>query len=232
PDSARGFASARYRLAGTATAFEAKVAINDGSSFPPRGVYFEVFGDGKPLWKSLLVKRDTGPEECVVDVTGVDILELRVTAEGNEKEALAVWVDPFVWRGTNEPLPPPESLKGLVKKIPWQGNKVYLSDLEGFDVRSGPMPVSFNGQLGNGKDRIKVNGVLAPKGIGMHPPEAPAYAAIKYRLNKEAVVFKTVVAINDTSNWCWSPATFTVLGNGKVLWKSQDISHTQLRSQE
>jgi hypothetical protein len=112
------------------------------------------------------------------------------------------------------------------------GPRRFLSDLEGFDVRSGLMPVSMNGQLGNGKDVIKVNSVLSPKGIGMHPPAAPAYAAIKYRLGKEAAVFKAVVAINDTSNWCFSPATFTVLGDGKPLWQSKWIAHNHAHSQE
>jgi hypothetical protein len=127
--------------------------------------------------------------------------------------------------GRSTPAPPPTKL------FP-NGPRRFLSDLEAFDVQSGPYPVSFNGELGNGKDRIKLNGVLSPKGIGMHPPLAPKYAAASFRLGMGAAVFKAVVAINDSSNWCWSPATFTVLGDGKVLWKSKDLSHTTTRSQE
>src|SRR5262245_32594246 len=126
--------------------------------------------------------------------------------------------------GGSTPAPPPPS-----KLFP-NGPRRFLSDLEAFDVQSGPHPVSFHGELGNGKDRI--NGALSPKGIGMHPPWAPKYASASYRLGMGAAVFKAVVAINDSSNWCWSPATFTVLGDGKALWKSKDLSHTTSRTQE
>jgi hypothetical protein len=114
------------------------------------------------------------------------------------------------------------------------GPRHYLSDLKPFDVQSGPWPVSSNGQLGNGKDRIKVGGVLSPKGIGMHPPEAPRFASAKFRLAGEAAVFKAIVAIDDTTSWCFSPSNFSVIGDGKVLWQSTTISHhnPHRRSQE
>src|SRR4029077_15249216 len=79
------------------------------------------------------------------------------------------------------------------------------------------------GECGNGKP-IKVGGVLSPHGLGMHPPFGGPPASIKYRLNREATLFKAVVAIDDSTNWCWSPATFTVLGDGKKLWSSEMIT--------
>src|SRR5262249_49651760 len=84
------------------------------------------------------------------------------------------------------------------------GSRRFLSDLQEFDVRYGPWPFTKGG-IGNGKDPIKVGGVLSPHGLGMHPPNSPEYAAAKYRLGKEAELFKATVAINDNTDWCFSP---------------------------
>jgi hypothetical protein len=113
------------------------------------------------------------------------------------------------------------------------GPRRFLSDMEMFDVQSGPWPVTANGKLGNEKkDPIRVSNLLSPKGISMHPPWAPAFASAKFHLEREAAVFKAIAAIDDSSNWCWSPATFTVLGDGKELWKSKGLSHTTFRTDE
>jgi eukaryotic-like serine/threonine-protein kinase len=118
------------------------------------------------------------------------------------------------------------------------GPRRFLSELEPFDVTPGEWPIK-TGDTGNGQP-IKVGGVLSPHGLGMHPPAnlggppsgAPKCASVKYRLGKEAELFKATVAIDDTTKWCWSPATFTVLGDGKELWQSRFISHTHARSQD
>jgi hypothetical protein len=49
---------------------------------------------------------------------------------------------------------------------------------------------------------------------------------------KEAELFKATVAINDTTKWCWSPATFIVLGDGKELWRSKWISHNHAQKDD
>jgi hypothetical protein len=66
----------------------------------------------------------------------------------------------------------------------------------------------------------------------MHPPAWGAYASVVYRLNAEAALFKATAAINDTTNWCFSPALFSVWGDGKELWRSRNIAHNHERSQE
>jgi hypothetical protein len=130
------------------------------------------------------------------------------------------------------PTPPaPEAAAPPSKLFP-NGPRRFLSDLEGFDVLSGPWPVSPNGQLGKDKDRIVVSGAPSPKGIGMHPPADPEHAAVKYRLDREAAVFKATVAVDDTAKFCWTPAIFTVLGDGKELWRSKPIAHNHSRSQD
>jgi hypothetical protein len=112
------------------------------------------------------------------------------------------------------------------------GPRRFLSELQELDVRSGEWPFT-KGKLGNPEGNpIKVGGKLSPHGLGMHPPVNPAYAGVKYRLGKEAELFKATVAIDDSTNWCWSPATFTVLGDGKELWKSAEIWHKLPRSQD
>jgi hypothetical protein len=107
----------------------------------------------------------------------------------------------------------------------------YLSDLEEIYVQPGAWPFAKNGFL-NGDRVINVGGKRSPNGLSMHPPAAPAYASVKYRLGKEAVRLKAVVAINDSTNWCFSPATFRVLGDGRELWASRQIAHNHARSQE
>jgi eukaryotic-like serine/threonine-protein kinase len=115
-------------------------------------------------------------------------------------------------------------------KIFVDGPRRFLTNLKEFDVIAGQWPVK-KGDCGDGHP-IKVHGILSPHGLGMHPPVNPAYASAKYHLYKEADLFKATVAINDTTNWCWSPATFTVLGDGKELWQSKQIAHNHARSQE
>jgi hypothetical protein len=119
------------------------------------------------------------------------------------------------------------------KAAPLDKGAKYLADMDAFGVRSGPWPFSHDGTLGDPKKTpIVVNGVRSSKGLGMHPPWAPGYATARYRLDRQAGVFRATAAVNDTTNWCWSPAIFTVLGDGKELWKSDAISFDKIRSQE
>jgi hypothetical protein len=110
------------------------------------------------------------------------------------------------------------------------GPRRFLSDLQEFDVRAGKWPLG-KGETGGGH-LIKVAGHPSPHGLGMHPPWAPDYASVKYRLDGEAEGLSATVAINDSTNWCWSPAKFTVLGDGVKLWESSKmIAHNHARSE-
>jgi hypothetical protein len=122
------------------------------------------------------------------------------------------------------PLPP-------VRELFAQKPRVYLSDLPEFGAQAGPWPFGKNGRNGDGKP-IRVNGTLSPKGLSMHPPWAPSFASVRYRLGKQVAQLRAMVAINETSNWCWSPATFTVLGDGKTLWQSVGIAHNHTHTQD
>jgi hypothetical protein len=117
-------------------------------------------------------------------------------------------------------------------KIFRQNSVAFLADLPEFDVKDGAWPFTKDGGIGNNKDKIKVKGKPSPKGLGMHPPAAPEFASVKYRLGKQAEVFKTTVAIDDTATFCFTPAIFTILGDGKELFRSKWIAHNPSRTQD
>jgi hypothetical protein len=117
--------------------------------------------------------------------------------------------------------PPP------LRKLFEQQPRFYLSDLEQFNVKSGPWPVSKNGLLGDPEQKaIQVNGIRSPKGISMHPPDG-SYAAASYRLGKQASLLKADVALNDSTNLVFDAAVFEVWGDGKRLWQSKPIHETK-----
>ena len=122
--------------------------------------------------------------------------------------------------------PPP-----VARKLFQQQPREFLSDLEEFDVKSGPWPVSKNGDLGDPEHKaIQVDGVRSPKGLSMHPPDL-GYSSIKYRPGKQASLFKAKVALNDSTTLVFDNAVFEVWGDGKRLWRSDPI-HEPKRPQE
>jgi S1-C subfamily serine protease len=117
------------------------------------------------------------------------------------------------------PQPPKEERVAPVKLFA-AGPREFLSDLKEFDVRAGPWPLSKNGVIGPERNPIAVNGDRSPKGLGLHPPDRPGYAAVTYRLGKQAAVFKAGVALNDTAQIVFSQAVFEVYGDDQRLWQS------------
>jgi hypothetical protein len=94
----RDYVRAKYKLAKTATAFKASVAINDPSPASGGGspLFFQVYGDGKLLWSSTGINVPKQTQSCSVSVKNVDILELRITCPRDGEHAHAVWVDPYI----------------------------------------------------------------------------------------------------------------------------------------
>src|SRR5262249_17616439 len=69
-----------------------------------------------------------------------------------------------------------------------------------------------------------VRGQLSPHGIIMHPaPPFDTPCTISYQLDKKYSVFTARVSVNDSAPVAPSPMTFSVYGDGKVLWRSQPI---------
>jgi hypothetical protein len=90
-------ATASSRLSKTANVFRATAAFadnNDGKVTGP--THFEVYGDGKLLWKSKVITTRGQTDNCLIDVTGVDVLELRTGHKGSHWGAHAVWLDPIL----------------------------------------------------------------------------------------------------------------------------------------
>jgi predicted Zn finger-like uncharacterized protein len=217
PPAAPAFASARYRPGKQAALLKAVVAINDTSNWCWSPAIFTVRGDGKELWRSAEIAHNhLHTQECSVDVSAVDVIELRVQVVNGNDGVHAVWVQPRLLQKTDTPDvdPPPPAVRG--------GPAAYLSDLEPFEVKSGPWPVTRNGQTGGG-NAITVNGVASPKGIGMHPPDGPGYASARFHLGKPSAILKATVALNDTAGVVLSQAVFEVYGDGKQLWQSLPV---------
>src|SRR5262249_19684663 len=93
---ANGDAVVKFRLGKAAQEFRVSVAISDSAKDPQSPLTFKVLGDGKELWASKPVQAVREVRDCIVTVTGVDVLELRVHCPGNESYAHAVWLDPYI----------------------------------------------------------------------------------------------------------------------------------------
>ena len=101
-------ANVQYTLGKKYRTFRGTAAMNDsanpGSSRP---VIFRVLADGKLLWESYGLHRSPQAQPCMLDITGVDALRLEVVyrpgATGDQGDAHAVWIDPYV---TTDPTSP------------------------------------------------------------------------------------------------------------------------------
>jgi DNA-directed RNA polymerase subunit RPC12/RpoP len=82
-----------YALGGRAVTLAGAAGLNDETLAP---VVFKVIGDGRELWKSEPTTRASGPAQFLVDVRGVQVLELRAITLGSHLNAHAVWVDPVI----------------------------------------------------------------------------------------------------------------------------------------
>jgi hypothetical protein len=101
-----GYACAKYHLGKQAAVFKAMTAIND--NHPPGVIigscHFEVRGDGNLLWKSNTINQAKETQSCQVNVTGVDVLELRVVDKDIVNTGVwAVWVEPRVLQTADAP---------------------------------------------------------------------------------------------------------------------------------
>jgi hypothetical protein len=94
----RSTVSISYRLDGHYKSFQWGGAISDHTFGDPRPVNFQVWGDGKPLWKSGMITRFGQAEFCNVPVKGVRVLELRIQAPVDAFGDHTCWIHPQVWK--------------------------------------------------------------------------------------------------------------------------------------
>jgi S1-C subfamily serine protease len=128
-----GHASVKYRLGRKAYTFRTGVGLLDSPDDAASPCTFEVLGDGRSLWKSKPIKSPKVTDECQLDLSGVDVLELRVSIPGDFGRARAIWVDPHVLTG-DAPAGPARAgagldpaIAGLVGK--WKGQVDGLTEI-------------------------------------------------------------------------------------------------------
>jgi NPCBM/NEW2 domain len=90
------FSKVKYKLDRKAQRFKSVGAVSDSSTLLFSPVYFEVWGDGQRLWQSERITQDKQIRECSIDVSDVDVLELRAVAVGHHTGLHAVWLEPRV----------------------------------------------------------------------------------------------------------------------------------------
>lgn len=94
--TASGFSRVTYKLGGRYKKLEAFVALNDSADRPWSHSTFIVEGDGKTLWKSKPIGERGKPQQCAVNIGGVDSLTLLVHCPGHHHMTHAVWLEPVV----------------------------------------------------------------------------------------------------------------------------------------
>ncbi|MGL6096071.1 MAG: family 16 glycoside hydrolase, partial [Fimbriiglobus sp.] len=109
---------------------------------------------------------------------------------------------------------------------PGTGPKAYqtkfLSELQATDVRTYENKFPPAGQtFGNG--RISVQGKESPHGLFLHPI-SNSYSNTTYRLDRKWSSLSTKVASLNPGPYPGTALTFTILGDGKVLWKSDPVT--------
>jgi serine/threonine protein kinase len=88
---------------------------------------------------------------------------------------------------------------------------------KGPDPKAPPLEAILNGP-------ITVGGQHSPNGIFMHPPPPhEGVASISYRLGKRYRHLEAQASLNDSSDGSASPLTFSVYGDGKLLWRSPPL---------
>jgi serine/threonine protein kinase len=109
--------------------FHTSVAVNDtatqGSSSP---VTFVVLGDGKTLWTSKPVQIPRNLQECRINVSGIDVLELRASCPGSNGGAHAVWLAPYVTTELSKP-----ELDKYLKTKPYPVDLRIVAVIDGSD---------------------------------------------------------------------------------------------------
>lgn len=107
----------------------------------------------------------------------------------------------------------------------------YLSDLQPIDARGWisqpPGPPGPDGKRGPAPpfSGVRSGGVRYQHGLFMHPPFGAegGVTRLDYRLSKQFSEFVAEVSLNDGPPECFTPLTFAVYGDGRLLWKSGPV---------
>ena len=105
---------------------------------------------------------------------------------------------------------------GLVRGIP-----TYLTSLKEIDVQC--LDATWNASFW--KKPLKVNGVEGRHGMYLHPG-SDSSSHVTYDLAGRGIIFETRLGLGDDVGSCWTPLTFKVIGDSKVLWQSKKVHET------
>ena len=109
---------------------------------------------------------------------------------------------------------------------------LFVSDLEEIDVVNWPFPGALPQRPGDppndpraaGGRQVQIQGKHSPHGVFMHLPRGgEGVCSVSYRIDKQHRRFEADVSLNDGPPEC-IPLSFTVFGDGKLLWQSKPVT--------
>jgi hypothetical protein len=216
------FAQAIYQLDGKYETFEGMAALwhvpnYDSQSGTP--LTFKVVGDDKVLWESEPLRKHGTGQQCRVSIKGVKELRVEVHCPGSFYEAWAVWINPRVSKSVTKSSTVNSDPKKAVMDV------VYLDDLTEAAVEVGFGSLGKHGSDGAGSE-VKFGGEICTHSLFVHAKESGA-AFVTYRLGKKYDTFQATAGLRESSTGqrseTFTPMTFSVIGDKKVLWKSRAI---------
>jgi hypothetical protein len=103
------------------------------------------------------------------------------------------------------------------------GKRTFVSSLKPFNIRAvDDKAYAFE----KDSDKYKMNGEVIPHSLFTHP-DGNGEASVSYTLAGKMAAFRTSIGIprhEDGQGDPASPVTFEVLGDGKSLWKSEQVT--------
>ncbi|MCI0683393.1 MAG: NPCBM/NEW2 domain-containing protein, partial [Gemmataceae bacterium] len=224
---ARGVSYVVYQLNGEFAVLRAIAALleHPGESQSHGPLTFKVLGDDRLLWESRNPLQRLGAgESLVVNVQGVKTLKLEVHCPGSNGHAYAAWLMPALSRPP--PTAPPQGGAGSSGTRPFEirGETVYLDDAREEEFKVGIGTLGKQGQRGHDPPEVLYQGKKVPHALAMHPPQG-GVSHVVYQLNGQFSTLRAMAAIQDVPNQgqAFSPLTFKVVGDGKLLWQSSPL---------
>ncbi len=205
----------RYYLGGYCTAFTATVGIDDAQA--TRGsVKFSVVADGATKVTTPVLGATSAPLPLTVDVTGAQYVELVADDAGDSNgNDHADWADAKFTCSSTPQEPPAPVLTGTVfaSDLPWIGSSNGWGPAER-DRANGEQ------NAGDGP-ALRLDGVVYPKGVGVH-----ADSKISIATEAKCTVFKALVGVDDAklNKGLHGSVVFIVKGDGRELLRTPVLS--------
>ncbi|MFJ5955665.1 endo-alpha-N-acetylgalactosaminidase family protein [Paenarthrobacter sp. NPDC092416] len=205
----------RYYLGGYCTAFTATVGIDDAQS--TRGsVKFSVVADGTTKVTTAVLGATSAPLPLTVDITGAQYVELVADDAGDSNgNDHADWADAKFTCSSTAQEPPATVLQGTVfaSDLPWTGSTNGWGPAER-DHANGEQ------NAGDGP-ALRLDGVVYPKGIGVH-----ADSKVSIATQAKCSAFTAVVGVDDAklNKGLHGSVVFIVKGDGRELLRTPVLS--------